>query len=160
MTHLRVSIAYGELKAEFEGEPEDVYVQVVRFLERSIPGFVLASKLNALPGAEELLTKLGDVLAYTTDDGVFVKKSLADMPTSSALLLYAASRYVNNLLGFSDRQECSSSELAGALAKPEKTVSGRLTELVQRGFLKRVGRGGYVITPQGLAYLVESFASI
>ncbi|MEM1943457.1 MAG: hypothetical protein QXO30_01040 [Candidatus Caldarchaeum sp.] len=160
MTSLRVSIAYGELKAEFEGAPEDVYVQVVRFLERSIPGFVLASKLNAFPGAEELLTKLGDVLAYTTSDGVFVKKPLSEMPTSSALLLYAASRYINNLLGFSDKQEFSSSELAGALAKPEKTVSGRLTELVQRGFLKRVGRGGYVITPQGLAYLVESSASI
>ncbi|MDW7978878.1 MAG: hypothetical protein RMH74_08760 [Candidatus Caldarchaeum sp.] len=158
MSSLKVSIVYGDLKAEFEGDPGEVYLKVVNFLERSIPAYSLASKLNAFPGVEELLEKLSEMLAYTPSEGVFVKKTLSSLPTSNAILLYAASRYLNNLLGFTESSECSASELAEAVGKPEKTVSGRLTELVQRAYLRRVGRGGYVITPNGLNYLVESSA--
>ncbi|MEM2237588.1 MAG: hypothetical protein QXR26_02775 [Candidatus Caldarchaeum sp.] len=160
MTSLRVTIAYGELKAEFEGAPEEVYLNVVRFLEKSIPAYSLAARLQKSVGVEELLEKLRDKLVYIQGEGVVVKTPLSNLPTSNAILLYASARYLSHLLGFVEKPECTSSEFADVMAKPEKTISGRLTELVQKNFLKRVGRGGYVITVLGLNYLAESSASV
>ncbi len=156
MDPLKVTITYGELRAEFEGEPAEVYLNVVKFLEKSIPTYSLAAKLLTSMDVGEMLEKLKDSLGYAPDEGIFVKKPLSSLPTSNAILLYSAARYFSHVLGLSDRPECLSSELAEALNKPEKTVSGRLTELVQRNYLKRVGRGGYVITRLGLNHLVES----
>ncbi len=161
MTSLKVTITYGELRAEFEGEPAEVYSNVIKFLEKSIPAYSLAAKLLTSIDVKEMLEKLKDSLGYTPEEGIFVKKPLSSLPTSDAILLYSAARYFSHLLGLSSRPPaCSSSEFAEAFNKPEKTISGRLTELVQRNFLKRVGRGEYVITHLGLNYLVESSSSV
>lgn len=156
MTTLKVSISYGELRAEFEGEPGDVYMQVVRFLEKSLPAFSLAKRIQAAVGVDEILEKLSDRLAYSPGEGVFVKAQLPSLPASTAILLYAASKHLSHLLGHAPSPEFNGSELSSVLGKPEKTISGRLSELVQRGYLKRVGRGGYSITSLGLNSLVES----
>ncbi|MEM2224797.1 MAG: hypothetical protein QXU87_02025 [Candidatus Caldarchaeum sp.] len=157
---LKVVISYGDLKAEFEGAPDEVYVSVVRFLEKTVPAFSLASRLQKSVSVKELLEKLGDKLAYTEGEGIVLKIPLSTLPTSNAILLYAGARYLNHLLGLAEKPELSSSELADVVAKPEKTISGRLTELVQKNLLKRVGRGGYVITALGLSHLAESSAAV
>jgi len=156
VTNMKVIITHGDLKAEFDGPPEEVYVSVVRFMEKAIPAYSLASKLQTAAGVEEIVEKLKDKVLYSQSDGLILKMDLTGTPTSTAILLFAATRYLNHILGKADSNEVSAAELAGVLGKPEKTVSGRLSELIQRNLLKRVGRGGYVITPLGLAYLKES----
>lgn len=156
MTMLKVSITFGELKAEFEGEPGDVYTQVVRFLEKTIPTYSLARRIQVTVGVEEILEKLADKLAHSPGEGIFVRASLSSLPASTAILLFAAAKHLSHLLGYAPSPEFGGSELSSVLGKPEKTVSGRLSELVQKGFLKRVGRGGYAITSLGLTSLAES----
>lgn len=153
---LKVSISYGELKAEFEGDPGEVYRSVIQFLERNLPAYSLASKLNQTAGFDQILEKISKVVGYDSSSGLFLKTDLSRLPTSMALLLFAALKHLNHILGHGKSPEFLSSEVAAALGRPEKTVSGRLTELVKKGQLKRLGRGGYVITPAGLYYLVES----
>lgn len=157
---LKVSIVYGDLKADFEGDPEQVYKDVVRFLEKTIPAYSLASKLSSVTGIDEALEKLKNWLGYDTSSGLFLKADLSKLPTSSAILLFGALKHFNQILGHASGSEFLSSEVADVLGRPEKTVSGRLTELVKKGLLRRVGRGGYCITPSGLSYLVESSSDI
>ncbi|MEM1952723.1 MAG: hypothetical protein QXF45_04005 [Candidatus Caldarchaeum sp.] len=153
---LKVSIVYGDLKADFEGEPDQVYREVVRFLEKTIPAYSFASKLSKVTGIEEALDKLKNWLGYDTSSGLFLKADLTKIPTSTAILLFGALKHFNHVMGHVNSSEFLSSEVADFLGRPEKTVSGRLTELVKKGLLKRVGRGGYCLTPTGLSYLVES----
>jgi DNA-binding transcriptional ArsR family regulator len=99
---------------------------------------------------------LADKLAHSPGEGIFVRASLSSLPASTAILLFAAAKHLSHLLGYAPSPEFGGSELSSVLGKPEKTVSGRLSELVQKGFLKRVGRGGYAITSLGLTSLAES----
>ena len=46
LAELKVSISYGEHRAEFQGGPESVHAQLTRFLEKTVPAFALARKLT------------------------------------------------------------------------------------------------------------------
>ncbi|MDW8083588.1 MAG: hypothetical protein RMI49_00075 [Candidatus Caldarchaeum sp.] len=152
---LKVSINYGALKADFEGEPEEVYRSVVKFMEKNLPAYSLASKLAAAQGVEDILAKIKNFVVYDSTSGLYLKADLSKLPASAAVLVFAAVRHLNHLLGHSETSEFLSSEVADALGRSEKTVSGRLTELVKRGQLKRLSRGGYCITPAGLIHVAE-----
>ena len=45
MAELKVSISYGEHRAEFRGGPDSVHAQLTSFLEKTVPAFALARKL-------------------------------------------------------------------------------------------------------------------
>ncbi|MCS7110319.1 MAG: hypothetical protein NZ956_02475 [Candidatus Caldarchaeum sp.] len=157
---LKVSISYGELKADFEGEPADVYRNVVAFLEKTIPSFSLASKLNTAAGVDEILEKIKNFVAYDTSSGLYFKTDLSKLPTSTAILLFGVLKHLNHLLGHGQGPDFLSAEVSAVLGRPDKTVSGRLAELVKKGQLKRLGRGGYSITSAGLSHVVESSLDI
>ena len=45
MAVVKVSISYGEHRAEFQGDPDSVRAQLTGFLEKTVPAFALARKL-------------------------------------------------------------------------------------------------------------------
>ncbi len=157
MGELRVSIKYGEMEAEFSGEPVEVYHQVVRFLEQVIPQYSLARKLARSVGLSEILEGLGWLMGHDEREGIFFTEPLSDKPVQDAILLYALKNYVEHELGRREAPSTTLSELSHTLSKGEKTVSGRLSELVQKGLLRRLDRGGYVITQAGIRYIVEKY---
>lgn len=154
---LRVSIRYGELEAEFSGAPEEVYRQVVAFLEKIIPAYSLAKKIAYSVGLQEVLESLGGLIAYEESEGLFFLQNLDDLPVTDAVLLLALRSHLEHSLGRRESPTVNLSELSRSLSKSEKTVSGRLSELVQRGMLRRLDRGDYTITQLGIKRVLEKY---
>jgi len=155
---LRVSISYKDIKADFEGSAGEVYVGVVRFLEKTIPAYSLASRITYSTDLQELLEKLSHLIGYNQNEGVIILKPLQSLPSADAILLFLAKRYIEHGLGLVDSPTASASEIYPALGKPSKTTSGRLSELLQKGLARRLDRGDYTITSLGLRTLVEAQA--
>ena len=154
---LKVTIRYGDVEAEFSGAPGDVYRQVVSFLEKVIPAYSLARKISYSMGLQEILEQLSGLLAYEEGEGLFFTQSLGEFPVSDAVLLLALRSHLEHGLGRRESPTVNLSELSRVLTKSEKTVSGRLTELVQRGMLRRLDRGDYTITQLGIRHVLEKY---
>lgn len=157
---LKVSIRYGELEAEFSGAPGEVYRQVVSFLEKVIPAYSLAKKISSALGLQEVLERLSGMLGYEESEGLFFTEGLERFPVSDAVLLLALKSHLEHGLGRRESPTVNLSELSRALSKSEKTVSGRLTELVQRGMLRRLDRGDYTITQLGIRHVLEKYGQV
>jgi len=153
---LKVSISYKDLRADFEGSPAEVYAGVISFLEKTIPAYSLASRISYSIDLQELLERLSGVIGYNAEEGVFFLKSLNSLPVTEAVTLFLTKRYIEHALGLKDSPTASASEISAALGKSEKTTSGRLSELLQKGFIRRLDRGDYTITTLALKSFVES----
>ncbi|HIQ29885.1 MAG TPA: hypothetical protein EYH45_04905 [Candidatus Caldiarchaeum subterraneum] len=155
-TRLKVNIEYGDLRAEFEGDPSEVYASVIRFLEKAIPTYSLASRIAYSTDLQTLLEQLSDIIAYNQREGVLFLKPINALPAADAILLFLAKRYIEHALGLRDSPTASFSEIQSAIGKPDKTVSGRLSELLQKGYVRRLDRGDYTITTLALKMLTEA----
>ncbi|GBC68684.1 hypothetical protein HRbin01_00368 [archaeon HR01] len=153
---LRVTIDYDGLKVDFEGPPGDVYIQTVRFLEKVLPAYSLASRIAKAGGVAELIEKLGDAIAYQEGEGVYPRKPYTSYPAPEAVLLFLGLRYIEAALGLRENGAALISEIVSTLGRPEKTISGRLSELVRKGYVRRLDRSSYIITGLGLSHLVET----
>lgn len=158
--NLKVGISYGELKAEFEGSPSEVYEQVLKFLEKTIPAYGLASRISRSVGVSDVMERMRDLIAYSEGEGLYLTKPLHSFSTSDAILLILTVTHLESALGLREGDSATASEIASKLGRPMKTVSGRLSELVRRGYVRRLGRGGYSLSRLGLAYVVEAYSTV
>lgn len=157
---LRVTIRYGDLEAEFSGSPESVYRQIVSFMEKTLPTFSLAKRIAFSMDLNDLLEKFSNIFAYDEQEGLFFKQSLNELKSvSDAILFLALRRHLEYKLGRVENPAISSAELEASLSAKKKTILNNLTKLVQAELLKRLDRGDYAITPLGIKYLADKFAS-
>lgn len=154
---LKVSIRYGEVEAEFSGEPGEVYRQVIAFMEKIIPAYSLARRISYNVGLQETLESLSEFMAYNEEEGLFFVQDLSQLPSSDAILLLALRNHLEHSLGRKESPTINLTELAKSLQKGEKTISGRLSELIQRGMLRRLDRGDYTITIRGIKHILERY---
>jgi hypothetical protein len=153
---LRVTIRYGDLETSFSGPPEAVYRQIIAFMEKSLPAYSLARKIEFNMDLKDLLEAFSDVFAYDAQEGLFFKISLSQLKSvSDAILLLALRKYLEHKLGRIEAPNISPGELEAALSAKRKTIMNNLTRLVQLELLKRLDRGDYAITPLGVKYLAD-----
>jgi DNA-binding transcriptional ArsR family regulator len=152
---MKVSIQYKDVRADFEGRPDDVYRSIVSFMEKVIPSYSLASKISYSVDLQSLIEKLRDYLAYNQAEGVFLLKPLNALSISEAIMLLCIKRYLEHGLGLAESPSINASELAKNIAKSEKTISGKLSLLLRKGYIRRLDRGDYVITMLGIKEFVE-----
>lgn len=152
---MKVSIQYKDVRADFEGKPDDVYRSIVSFMEKVIPSYSLASRISYSVDIQELIEKLRDYLAYNQTEGIFLLKPLSTLSVSEAIMLLCIKRYLEHGLGLTDSPSINASELVKSIAKSEKTISGKLSLLLRKGYIRRLDRGDYVITMLGIKEFVE-----
>ncbi|MCS7135636.1 MAG: hypothetical protein RMJ14_02640 [Nitrososphaerota archaeon] len=152
---MRVSVQYKDVRADFEGRPDDVYRSIVSFMEKAIPSYSLASRITYSVSIQELIEKLKEYLAYNQSEGIFLLKPLNTLSVSEAIMLLCIKRHIEHGLGMVESPSINASELAKTIVKSEKTISGKLSILLQKGYLRRLDRGDYVITTLGIKEFVE-----
>ncbi|HDJ66237.1 MAG TPA: hypothetical protein ENF33_00780 [Nitrososphaeria archaeon] len=155
---LKIHIRYGDLEAEFSGSPEAVYHQVVAFLEQTIPEYSLAKKIQYSVELKDMLERLKDYLAYNPEAGIFFLKDLSEFPFQDAIYFIALKNYLEYKLGRREKPNTSISDFSEYLPRiKRKTLSNRVAELSQGVMLKRLDRGDYAITIQGIKYILDNY---
>lgn len=147
---LCVNIVYKGVETSFKGRPDQVYRAVISYLEKAIPAFSLASKVSFSLDLQKILSDVKGILAYVPDQGMMFMDSLSSFPMSDAVMLYLLKHYLEHSLGMRESPSAAIADIKNALTHPEKSVSSRLTELMKRGWVRRVGRGSYVATLVGI----------
>jgi len=152
---MRLSLQYGDLKAEFEGTPEEVMKLLVRFIEQNIPAYSIARRITLTVDIESLIDALESYVGYSKEDGFFLKPGFQQLPSSDQILLLLATRHLENIWGITQTPTMSMREISEKLGLKEGTSSSRLTELIRKGMVKRLERGDYAITTLGLQELLK-----
>jgi hypothetical protein len=152
---MRLSLQYGDLKAEFEGTPEEVMKLLVRFIEQNIPAYSIARRITLTVDIESLIDALESYVGYSKEDGFFLKPRFQQLPSSDQILLLLATRHLENIWGIAQTPTMSMREISERLGLKEGTSSSRLTELIRKGMVKRLERGDYAITTLGLQELLK-----
>jgi len=152
---LHVNIVYKGVETSFKGHPDQVYRAVISYLEKAIPAFSLASKVSFSLDLQKILLDVKDVLAYAPDQGMIFVDTLSSFPISDGVMLYLLKCYLEHSLGIRDSPSASIADIKNALTQPEKSLSSRLTELMKRGWARRIGRGSYVATLVGVKGISE-----
>ena len=155
---LRIHIKYGDLEAEFSGSPEAVYHQAVAFLEQAIPEYSLAKKIQYNVELKDLLERLGDFLAYNPEAGIFFLKDLSELPLQDAIYFIALKNYLEYRLGRREGPNTGIPDFSEYLPRiNKKTLSNKVAELSKGVMLKRLDRGSYAITIQGIKYILDNY---
>jgi hypothetical protein len=85
---LRVSLSYGELKADFSGSPESVLRSMDDFVSKHIPSFNLAKMLSLNFSTTELVESFKDYVRITPEGPWIVSKAeLSDKELVAAQLV-------------------------------------------------------------------------
>ena len=155
---LKIHIRYGDLEAEFSGSPEAVYHQAVAFLEQAIPEYSLAKKIQYSVELKDMLEGLKAYLAYNPEEGIFFLKDLSKLPFQDAIYFIALKNYLEYKLGMREKPNTSISDFSEYLPRiNKKTLSNRVAELSKGVMLKRLDRGSYAITIQGIKYILDNY---
>jgi len=155
---LKIHIKYGDLEAEFSGSPEAVYHQAVAFLEQAIPEYSLAKKIQYSVELKDMLERLKDYLAYNPETGIFFLRDLSELPFQDAIYFIALKNYLEYKLGRREKPDTNISDFSEYLPRiKRKTLSNRVAELSQGVMLKRLDRGDYAITIQGIKYILDNY---
>jgi len=151
---LKIVIELEGLRAEAEGGVEEVLRFVLSFLQQHVPTYGLAHKLASGPDLTQLVDSLQEYIGYSEGEGLFIKPSALQLSVAQQILLFLAKTRLENFMGLSQKSSVSVPELAEALKVGAKTLTARLAELAQSGFVKRVERGEYQVTSSGLNELL------
>lgn len=152
---LHIALSYGELRAEFEGEPGEAVRFLIRFIEDNLPSYSLARRIALSMDVERLISALEEYVGYSEADGFFFKPSFRDLPYSDQILVFLAKRHVEHMWGYAKSPSVGMKEITDELGMGKGTSSARLTELLRKGLVKRLERGDYAITTSGLHDLIE-----
>jgi len=152
---LTVKIKFDGNEAEFSGNVDQVSRFFLKFMMEYYPTFRMVSRLKLTVDLEDLLRKLEGVLAIS-DDEIVILTPKEEMSDREHILLILLKRYLGNMLGLKDRDYLTVQEIVTQSGEPKNTVSGRLSELVSEGMVKRVERGKYKVTSLGIKHLVEN----
>lgn len=144
---LRVHVEYGELKADFEGNPDEVSTAFIDFLNKVYPSFELASRLVFKPDLVKLSRALEGVIEYSPEGLILVPRELT---SEEAIILSLLGVYVGNKLGIFAEDSISVNQIASVSGKASKTILNQLKGMIDDGLAERVGRGEYKIKSLGI----------
>ncbi|MFQ6080616.1 MAG: hypothetical protein ACE5OW_02975 [Candidatus Bathyarchaeia archaeon] len=152
---LKVTIKYGSLESTCEGSADEVLKFVFRFIKDVYPNYAIVSGLTLTVDLENLLKRLKDVIAFLPKGQPIILKPTRDLTDSDLILTYLVAAYAGNQIGLAEKDYLSMADLLDRTGKRAGTVAGRLSELVGRLCVERVGRGEYRVTAYGVKEFME-----
>ncbi|MEM2876037.1 MAG: helix-turn-helix domain-containing protein [Candidatus Bathyarchaeia archaeon] len=152
---LSVRIKFDGNEVEFSGDVDQVTRFFLKFLIDHYPSIKIISELKLTIDIEDLLRNLKGILAIS-DDEVLILPPRGEMSDKEHILLILLKRYLESKLSLEDEDQLTMKEIVSQSGESKNTVSGRLSELVSEGMVKRVERGKYRVTPLGIKYLIDN----
>jgi len=157
---LKVHVEFGETSANFEGDADEVYKALSRFLAQVYPNLEVAQRLSYMPDLVKISENLVSLVELTSEGPILV--AVSDLSAREMMCLALLGGYVGHRLGRLDKETLSSDDLARITGKAKKTVANELPKLVNGGYVGRTSEGEYSITTLGIKRtegLIEKYKS-
>ncbi|MEM2094334.1 MAG: hypothetical protein QXI32_03450 [Candidatus Bathyarchaeia archaeon] len=152
---VEVTVRYRGMEVKLNGRPEEVVKAFLELMEKVVPGFELVSGLVLTVDLERLLKDLQGVIAIT-DEGLIVTRPRESIGEREAILLHLVKANVGYQLSRLKSDSLSIADILTLTGGKPSTTAARLSELVDLGWVERVGRGEYRITTYGIKSFQES----
>ncbi|MCS7125722.1 MAG: hypothetical protein NZ929_02270 [Aigarchaeota archaeon] len=148
---IKVIIKTAESEVEFEGEYQDVWISINKYLSEIYPSLEVVKKLVGAVDVKELAEKLvGKVELKENRINI-----TAAVDAKKKIILCLAGAYVGKILGIFDKDFLTPKEIANYTGLDEKIVRARLSELRRDGLTIRKEDGLYGFTSASLKEIVE-----
>jgi len=155
---LEVYLRYGDLEAEFKGDPETVRNEVIRWLDKVVPGFLLATNVLIEPDYRSLAEKLSRYVNATRSGDIILLNESSALSMQMRVLATLGMAKILYLSELREDESMTLEELSSIVVSTPKSVSSRLSELRSNGLVEKVVRSKpvkYRITLSGLLHLLD-----
>lgn len=155
--NLNVTITYGDLKAEFSGDPKYVSSSINEFLAKHVRNIELASKITINYSLKELIEQFEDFIKITPE-GPRVWREDKKFSDKNTLGLQLIAAKINYELGKIKTPSLTLNEIKISTGLNPKSISSRMSEMLKSGYIEREqSEGGvsYNITTEGIYWLSQ-----
>jgi len=146
---VKVLIKHDDTEVEFEGDYEEVWRSVNKYLSEAYPAIEAVKKLKGLVDVADLAEKLKGLVEFREGRIVI----LGEMEAKRKILLCLAAAYVGKALGLFEKDKLTPKEIAGYTGLNEKVTRARLSELRKAGLVVKSDEGLYGFTSTSLKEL-------
>lgn len=146
---VEVLVRYRGMEVKFSGSADEVTRAFLEFMEKMLPSLELVSRLVMTVDLEKLLNELQGIIAIT-DEGIIVTSPRESFGEREAILLHLVKASVGFQLSKLKGDSLSIADILTLTGGKPSTTAARLSELVDLGWVERVGRGEYRITTFGI----------
>jgi hypothetical protein len=142
-------VRYRGMEVRLNGTPSEVTRAFLEFMGKILPGFELVSRLVLTVDLDRLLHDLEGIVAVT-NEGVVLTVPREKVGERDNIILQLVKASIGFQLSKRDSDAVSIAEILSQTGGKPSTTAARLSELVDLGWVERVGRGEYRITTLGL----------
>jgi len=152
---VEVLVRYQGMEVKFSGTINEVVRAFLEFMGKILPNYELISRLTLTVDLEKLLKELEGMILITPE-GLIVTVPREQLGERETILLYLIKASVGYQLGKLDKDSMSIADLLTPTRGKPSSTAARLSELVDMGWVDRIGRGEYRITTFGVKSFVET----
>lgn len=134
---LKIHIEFGELKEDFEGDPDEVVRAFFTSLSHVYPSLELAKKLVFQPDLSQLADSLAGLVKFSPEGLLVLAREASAEET---IIISLVGSYIGYRLGKIDNDTDSVNGLAKTTRKALKTISNQLAWMIDDGLVERIGR--------------------
>ena len=142
-------LRYRGMEIKLSGTPNEVTRAFLDFMSKMLPAYEIVSHLVMSVDLDRLLRDLEGIIALTPE-GVIVTVPREHMGERETIVLHLLKTNVGYHLGMLDQDAISLADILTQTGGKPSTTAARLSELVNQGWVERVGRGMYRITTLGI----------
>ncbi|MBS7625301.1 MAG: hypothetical protein QW502_01730 [Candidatus Bathyarchaeia archaeon] len=146
--NIRVHIEFGDARVDFEGDVNQVFEAVVRFLSQMYPTIEILQRIVFSPDLTRLAENIAGLVEITSEGPAIAQN--VELPARSAICLALLGAYVGSKIGKLKKDTLSTVELSKLTGKARKTVVNELPKLIDEGLVEKVSEGEYKITELGM----------
>jgi len=162
MPDIYVKIRYKDVEATFEGDIDSVYKEILRWFNKYIPALDIAQKLIIDIDYSKLADLLSRYIFFTREGDIILRDEADKFSQHNKILLVLSSAKLLEFTGKRESSGVSLEELSRILRSSTKSLSSRLSELKNIGYVNKDRRNKnvvYSISIKGLIDLERRFPS-
>ena len=152
---VEVLVKYQGMEVKFTGTVNEVTRAFLEFMGKIMPNYDLVSRLTITVDLEKLLKDLEGIIAITPE-GLIVTISREQIGERETILLHLIKTNVGYQLGKLDKDSISVAAILTLTGGKPSSTAARLSELVDIGWVDRIGRGEYRVTTYGITSFTET----
>jgi len=148
---LKVRIQHDDVSVEFEGNYEEVWMSVNKYLSELYPSLSIIKKFLGAVDVSHIMSLLSGKAQIV--NGRIVVSTQADAKRKIIICLAAA--YVGKVLGLLENDALSPKEVSVITGLEESVTRARLSEMRKSGLVIKVDGGRYVFNTSAINVLTE-----